>query len=164
MYINKDLITNDVMFKMPSGKFNELCNNLKVESEEGDIKVNVSVLIRTDSTNEVLVKDKSILFSQEVNNKNLKGYFALANACGQVLQENTNTNLQEIVKKTVLLPCGAFMYKNELHFYFNLIIKPEIKSSFISSFENIENIKLIDLPKKDIIILPTMVITSNKEE
>ena len=163
MYINKELITNDVMFKMPNGKFNELCNNLKSEYSKGDIKVNVSVLIRTDSTNEVLVNDESILFTQEVNN-DLKGYFALAKSCGELLQRYTNTKIQDIVKKTVLMPCGAFMYEEELHFYFNLIIKPEIRSSFIPSFENIANIKLKDLPNKDIIVLPTLVITSNKEE
>lgn len=163
MYINKDLIKSDVMFKMPSGKFNELCNNLKVEYEKGDVKVNVSILIRTDSTNEVLVQDNSILFSRKVDN-DLKGYFSLARACGDIVSATTNTPIGDIIKKTVLMPCGVFMYENELHFYFNLIIKPDIKSSFILSFENIENIKLIDLPKKDIIILPTMVITSNKEE
>lgn len=159
MYINKELITNDVMFKMPNGKFNELCNNLKKDYEDGDIKVNVSVLVRTDSTNEVLVQDDSILFSKDVNN-DLQGYFALAKTCGVLLQENTNTKIQDIVKQTVLLPCGAFMYEQELHFYFNLIIKPEIKGYFIPSFENIDNIKLLDLPNKDIIVLPTLVITN----
>lgn len=163
MYINKELITSDKMFKMPHGKFNELCNNLRPEQQEEDVKVNVSVLVRTDSTNEVLVSDNSILFTKEVNNT-LTGYFALANSCGEILQESIHTKIQDIVKRTVLLPCGAFMYNDELHFYFNLIIKPDIKEYFNDNFENIENIKLLDLPNKDIIILPSLVITSNKEE
>lgn len=165
MYISKEFITSETMFKMPSGKFNELCNNLKETQEEGDVKVNVSLLTRTDSTNEVLVVGDTHVLSKEVRNDlNVKGYFALAKACGEILVENVHDKLQDIVKKTVLLPCGCFMYENELHFYFNLIIKPEIKDSFNHTFENIDNIKLIDLPNKDIIILPSLVITSNKGE
>lgn len=161
MYINKTEIEKSPMFRMEGGKFSLLVSKIKPEKEsEDDIEAVVSFIVRTDRTNEVMKHEDSVVFTNEIYRGMNNKYMSLM-ASSKVLLYDLATDefVTEDVKKTVLMPVGVFIHEDKLHFYFNLIIKDEIKHIFKYDFDNIEDLPLNKLDDKSIIILPTLVKT-----
>lgn len=166
MYIRRELITEDVMFRLDGGKYNTLVNAITHDkTNEDDYEINIAMVIRTDNTNEILINKNgsSIVFTNKVGFNDMIGYFSLATSCQELLLREIAPKFRdniEDIKKTVLMPVGVFLHDNKVYFYFNLIIKPEIKDHFNYDFINIDMDALNCLDEKTIIVLPTISIVS----
>lgn len=167
MYINKELVASTPSFRVTGTEYTETLKLIKNDKEsDSDLEVAISLLVRTDRTNEVLlVEDNSTVL-----NLNAYGvvnpevpfdtYVNLMQSC-KVLFDPLVTpefTLKEL-KQTVNMPMGFYIHEDKVHFYFNLVIKEELKSLFTKPFIQIEDLGLKNLNEKSIIVLPTLVKT-----
>ena len=163
MYIDKITLKSSPMFKMEGHEYSRFLERLKDEKEhEEDITAVVSLVVRTDRTNEVLINQQSLLFTNEIYGKAKPTndvYMNLLQTCKVILDDISTGFTSDTIRNTVVMPVGVFLDDNKMHFYFNLIIKEELKDLFYYEFINIEDLALNDINDKSIIVLPTLVKT-----
>lgn len=164
MYIDKIALKSSPMFRLKGDDYHAILDKLKDEKEhEEDVEAVVSLIVRTDRTNEVLIDKESLLFVNEIYGKAEKttNYMNLLQTCKVILDDIVTKDFKmEHIRNTVVMPVGVFLEDNKMHFYFNLIIKEELKDLFKYQFVNLEDLSLNDIDDKSIIVLPTLVKTN----
>lgn len=164
MYSNYVLSKNP-SFKMTKEDFNQLVNSLTETPEEGSRPVKVGLTIRTATNNLVAtktLKEHEVVFIHDLDPTLGKGYFNIINNLQKFLTETFGELTLDIIKKTVLMPVGAFEDEGDLIIYCVLVIQDEQLETFSTNdsikFIPIEENSLKNLDNRSIIILPTLTV------
>ena len=159
MYTNKHIDSPQFGIRMED--YNSLVNSIDIE---GDYVARIGLAIRTTNTNKIIKNGDSVLFDIEINPFQNKGYFSLIHSIRHFLMTTFGEDeIPSLIPQTVLMPVGAFMYNNEMIFYFNLIVEDEIEENFVvEGLKSTSLLELGNLDDKSKVVLSTLPITKTK--
>lgn len=141
-------------FKMTGHEFNALVNTLEPKPTKDSMPVECNLVVRTTTSNEVLIHEDTILIDVTLDKAEPLGYFKVLYALRNCLVENFGDIPFEVIKETVMMPIGAFEFDSKVVIYMNLIIQDNQKEYFQNptwKFESIDKVKESLNPKSNMV-------------